>query len=571
MKIKPLFALLLSGFLAAPAGAEITPAVAEADPSALDHLFDNRASHPALTVSGGRFPMARGGGTSSPYGSVVASGIGAEPAAGLGGLSPTAGEGPAAPEPSIPSVPSANPLPATYEEFLNAQTGPGVLWEKILWALRLPVRVVQIAHAEIIARGDGSLEEYSARLEEQVQKALSGVSPSFSDPALLKSFEEILGIKFAPGNRVLPLTDGPESFAKRFELIENAKQSINLMMWAIYDDETGFLTAQKLIEKAREGVKVRIIVDGQVAHYQKGKHKLLEYLEAAGIPVVRWHNPDSSHPYDGQHRKILVVDSASAIAGGMNIGDHYSHMGKSQKWRDQDVLVEGPAAAESERLFAREWNAQIARIEAQSSATEIAEMRQKGYLSLEEPADPAFAGDSLVAVINHVPRENDNGLKSILLSIETAKKSIDIENGYFIMTPALLRALERARERGVRIRVLMNSQESLDVPALLSPMLESASAVKDKGAEIYLRKGSTLHAKFMVVDDYAWVGSYNFQPRSDRMEREVLYGVLDPAFAERMRRIFEADIAAALKLEGPIEIPFSILSAIINVLFFYQL
>ena len=71
MKIKPLFALLLSGFLAAPAGAEITPAVAEADPSALDHLFDNRASHPALTVSGGRFPMARGGGTSSPYGSVV--------------------------------------------------------------------------------------------------------------------------------------------------------------------------------------------------------------------------------------------------------------------------------------------------------------------------------------------------------------------------------------------------------------------------------------------------------------------------------------------------------------------
>lgn len=474
-----------------------------------------------------------------------------------------------------PSPPSSSGLPATYEEFRRqTTTGWGAFWDRVLWPLKLPVRLIKFIHAEIIARSDGTLEEYSQRLEKDLAGILGASEGlSFNDPSFVASFEEKLGVRFLPGNRVAPLTDGPASFAKRFELIEGAKRTIHLMTWAIYDDETGFDFVQKLIGKTREGVQVRVLVDGQVAADQKAKHKLLELLETAGIPVVRWHNPDPSHPYDGQHRKVMIVDSEAAVAGGMNVGDHYSHMGKSKKWRDQDILVEGPAALESERLFVREWNAQIERMEASSSETETQEMRRKGCVRLPEPDPaPSAEGGSRVALIDHVPRENDNGLKSVLLSVEAAQRSIDIENGYFILTPALFRALERAQARGVRVRIFMNSPESLDVPALLYPMLLSAEEVRQKGVEMYLKKGPTLHGKFMIVDDnYTWAGSYNFQPRSDRMERELLYGVLDPAFADEMRRIFEEDIAQADRLLGPPEIPWSVLNRLIYHFFYYQL
>ena len=120
-----------------------------------------------------------------------------------------------------------------------------------------------------------------------------------------------------------------------------SREAEHLMSWAFYDDKTGLETARALIEKAKEGVDVKVIVDGQVS--VKGHHDApIRLLEDNGVSVVRWR--DADRPYDGNHRKMMIVDGQEAIIGGLNIGDVYSHKAGETKWRDTDVLLAGPAA-----------------------------------------------------------------------------------------------------------------------------------------------------------------------------------------------------------------------------------
>ncbi|MBI4677504.1 MAG: phosphatidylserine/phosphatidylglycerophosphate/cardiolipin synthase family protein [Elusimicrobia bacterium] len=474
----------------------------------------------------------------------------------------------------VPS-PAGKELPGSFEEFRKVTDSslPGWLQKLIGW-LKMPVDLAKKLHAELLSRRAGTWDEIAAKLESEVAAvAAQAGGASFESPAFVSAFEESLGTRFVRGGRVEPLIDGPASFAKRFELIDDSRETIHILSWALYDDETGYITSQKLIAKARQGVKVRIIVDEQVS-FQEGKGgRLFPYLEDAGVLVVRWRSPEPERLYHGQHRKVMIVDGKAAIAGGMNFGDDYSHLGRSTKWRDTDVLVEGPAVVQAERLFARIWNEQIERIEDRLSGEETLARRGRGYAPLPMPAEASEeAAGPATALIDHAPGDNGNGLKSILLALEAARSSIDIENAYFIMDPAVQRALVRAKERGVKVRVLTNSAESVDEPVVTYPILKSADAARQEGIEVYLKKGSTLHSKFMVVDGlYCWVGSYNLQPRSHLMEGEMMVAVLDRAFAEQMRAAFEEDISRASKATDPIELPSSLLSKIAYLFFYNQL
>src|SRR5690606_14702925 len=93
-------------------------------------------------------------------------------------------------------------------------------------------------------------------------------------------------------------------------------------------------------------------------------------------------------------------------------------------------------------------------------------------------------------------------------AIENAKESIDIANAYFILTPALEEALVAALERGVEVRIITNSMQSIDEPMIALPIIQSVAKLAQKGAKVFLKKGQTLHTKMLRVDQMAWLGSY---------------------------------------------------------------
>ncbi len=401
-----------------------------------------------------------------------------------------------------------------------------------------------------------SAQHLRAVRDTQAPPRMVGGLSLLADPTFIAELETLQGAKFVAGNSVKVLKDGPASFAERDRMIDGAKDSIALMSWAFYDDATGWETARKLVERAKDGVDVKVMVDGQVS--VKSKHDApVRFLEENGVPVVRWR--DAERPYDGNHRKMMIVDGQEAVIGGINIGDVYSHRFGEVKWRDTDVLMAGPAVDEGEKLFAQLWNQQV-------------EGTDKPKVELKAGASPVV-GSVKSAVVNHVPGPKGDAhiMLATMKAIEGATESVDIENAYFINTPGMKDVLLKALADGVKVRILTNSAESIDEPLITAPILASFPELLAAGAEVYLKKGDTLHSKFMVVDGlFTSVGSHNHHPRSQRFEGEMMLHSLDTQTATELTSDFEADIAAAQRVNSPEElnIPESPLGALAMRYFF---
>ncbi|MCM2277928.1 MAG: phosphatidylserine/phosphatidylglycerophosphate/cardiolipin synthase family protein [Oligoflexia bacterium] len=433
--------------------------------------------------------------------------------------------------------------------------------------------VVQLAgaiDAELSARGltqagkGAHYEDWVAlshRLNRDVDKVMApfkGKRDLFDDPEFLKAYERETGATFTSGNTVKLLADAPAALARRLELIRGAKSEINFMTWAFYDDEGGRLIGRELIAKAKQGVKVRVIVDGQIA--MKGDHSaILKEMAENGVEVVRWRSTDPLRRYDGQHRKVMIVDGIESITGGRNPGDPYFHTGPADapKWTDSEIHIRGSASADSNRLFAEIWNDQVRARAPATDGKRLLDGFEVHEIAESAPVPgPAAKGGARISVVNHVPGRDENIQRATLLAIEAARDSIDIANAYFILDPALYRALLRAKARGVKVRVFTNSAESIDEPAISIPILKSVNRLAAKGIEVYLKKGDTLHSKLMVVDgSYAWVGSHNLHPRSFRYEGEIIEPIRDRETAQGLSKIFTQEIGQAARITEPLQLP----------------
>ncbi len=414
--------------------------------------------------------------------------------------------------------------------------------------------------------------EHMNEIRSLTQPILQGHRVSgFDIPEFIRVFERETGGKFGSGSTVKLLVDGPASFRERENLISQANRSIHVMSWAFYDDKTGEYFADQLIQKKRNAksrglpIDIRVMVDGQIAELPE-HDTVLGRMEAEGIEVLRWRNPDPIHAYDGQHRKIFVVDGSTSIEGGMNFGDPYSHMAGSTKWRDTDIAVSGNGAFDADQLFTRIWNEQLHRRGHIIDGKTLSKVTSSEKSPMDDRSSPR------TTLIDHAPGTGEKILRANLMAIEAAKSTIEIENAYFILVPAVYHALLRAKNRGVTIRILTNSAESIDVPEMSHQILRSVNRLVEKGIEVYLKRGDTLHSKFMNVDGiYSWVGSYNFHPRSDRYEGEVIRAVIDKEFGAQVREVFANDIALAEKISKPAPLPKNLVAELLGFWFFDQL
>ncbi|HNW44642.1 MAG TPA: phosphatidylserine/phosphatidylglycerophosphate/cardiolipin synthase family protein [Elusimicrobiales bacterium] len=361
----------------------------------------------------------------------------------------------------------------------------------------------------------------------------AGQDSLLGDAGYLRELEDLTGAKFTAGNTAEFLVNGPASFAVKDRLIREAKKSIYIASYAIYDDTTGAEVTAMLLAKKKEGVDIKVMVDDKMAN-TFGASKL-KALRAGGVEVLRYADPQRPHDY--LHVKLLIVDGKYAIIGGMNYGDPYSHKGNGLKWRDTDILYAGPAVKDSTAVFAKMWNPAI----------------KDAARSVQVPAEADLAGGAArIAVLHHNPPTlRPVILLSIIKAMYGATRRINIENAYIVAIPAFTQAVADARARGVEVNILTNSKESIDSDGknMADVILSSMKVFAAAGANVYLKQGQTVHSKFMTVDGiFCNVGSYNLHPRSERYDTEMNVNLADPAAVAQIDAAFAKDIAEARTL-----------------------
>ena len=199
--------------------------------------------------------------------------------------------------------------------------------------------------------------------------------------------------------------------------------------------------------------------------------------------------------------------------------------------------MSGPGGVDQEALFVSYWNSQI---EKQGLALEPMSMDREALLARADRT-----GTSKVAVVEHKPDdETYDVLSTMMKAVSGATKSVDIENAYFLTLPGMDQLLQAALMRGVKVRIFTNSNKSVDEPLVSEPIMKALPDLMASGAEIYLKKGDTLHSKFMVGDDaFVSVGSFNLHPRSLYYDTEMAVNIIDEDAAKTLREQFDRDVS----------------------------
>ncbi|MDE2319119.1 MAG: hypothetical protein KGK02_05395 [Rhodospirillales bacterium] len=348
--------------------------------------------------------------------------------------------------------------------------------------------------------------------------------------------EAAAGTPFHGGNSVQLLKNGPATYAVMMAAIKGAQHQINMESYE-FDGQAAAEFAALLIEKAGEGVQVRLIYDAFGSHHEPAS--LFTALKKGGVQVEEYSpfNPLKLKTLDlnkRDHRKLLVVDGRSVITGGINIAQFYEHnttpppdagAAGTLPWRDTDIAITGPVAADFDAMFEQTW------------------VKEGGKPFQLLPPVETPQGDTVVQAIDGSPRDNHPAIyDSLLTAIATARHSVHLTTGFFVPPPELAEALECAARRGVDVRIIVPSR-STSGTAIAAGRADYGELLK-AGVKIYERQGVVLHAKTAVIDGiWSVVGSSNLDWRSTISNNEIDAVVIGHSFGQQMEAMFQNDEA----------------------------
>ncbi|HXO20093.1 MAG TPA: phospholipase D-like domain-containing protein [Thermoanaerobaculia bacterium] len=329
-----------------------------------------------------------------------------------------------------------------------------------------------------------------------------------------------------PGNRAEILNNGDAIFPAMIGAIRGAKVSVNLESFIFNNDHAGQLFADALMDTARRGVEVRVLVDGTGSHLGP----LFDRMKQAGVQLYVFHPIRLWSLYKigrRTHRKILVVDGLVCFTGGLGISDPWLGDARNPKeWRDMQVEVHGPATAQMQAIFSEDWTYTTGEILA----------GDKFYPQLGK------AGDVDAQAIK-MSRGDSSSLASMLyfVAIQSAVQSIRIQNAYFLPDRHIREALVRAVRRGVDVQVMVPGK-NIDVAVVRLASRIHYGELLTGGVKIYEYTGTMMHNKTAIVDGiFSLVGSINFDARSMRENAEESMAFYDRGFAARLEATFDAD------------------------------
>lgn len=332
------------------------------------------------------------------------------------------------------------------------------------------------------------------------------------------------------GNRVRILKNGNEAFPVMLDAIDNAVETINLEFYKIVSDKTGWEFARRLVKKQEDGCTVRIIYDA--IGCIDTEERYFEYLRTGGVQLLEFH---PVFPWSGRHwgwwqrdhRKILVIDGKIGFVGGINLTDEYAGIDSGGSgWRDTDIMIEGPAVKELQKLFLSTWN--------QETGEFLGGERFFPHLK--------STGNVALKIIGSKERKNRRAIrKAYIQAIKNAEKYIYIANAYFVPDRGIMRALKNARRRGVDI-ILILPKKSDVIPVKYASNSLYAKLLR-WGIKIYEWQGTVLHAKTAVVDGlWSTIGSYNIDRRSFTHNLEVNVAILNEEVGKEMQNMFLEDL-----------------------------
>ena len=355
----------------------------------------------------------------------------------------------------------------------------------------------------------------------EVTSLYSARSPEFEQAA-----GSLLGPNFVGGNSISTLVNGDEIFPAMLSAIRSAKRSINLETYVFWDGDIAKKFTAALSERARAGVAVNLILDAQGT--AKMGQENGDQLRNAGAQIVKYHSvwwPDPRRYNNRSHRKLLIVDGTVAFIGGAGIADLWAGNADSPKhWRDNHYKVTGPVVAQLQASFLSNW------------------IKTKGdVLHGSKYFPPLEDSGSLQAQAIRSGAHYENLDLMYLLAIASAKKSLRIENAYFLPDDLVRKELIDAAKRGTKIEIIVPGSK-IDQKLVRSASRRHWPELLNAGIKIYEYQPTMLHTKLLIVDDkFVSVGSGNFDNRSIRLNDEANLDVLSSDFAAQQMHLFELD------------------------------
>lgn len=377
----------------------------------------------------------------------------------------------------------------------------------------------------------------------------------------------------ALADRVRILETDREAAEARVELVLGAREEILAAAFIFGDDPFTLTSLSLLRDAARRGVRVQVIADAQ---WNKIPRAVEAHLLDEGIEIREYHPFRLHKPHwltRRMHDKLTVADGRLLLAGGRNIESPYFGLGRQLERRnylDCDLEVEGAAAAEARRYFLALWTSREVR-PARSKATP-AEIREAGR-TLDQhkawldvrietarndperiPAEDARAEAGPVRFL-HDPigrKGAEPGVGHELRNLlESARESAVIESPYLVPSRAFRKTLRQALKRGVRVRILTNSLATTDN---LWPQAGYAGWKKwfvGSGVELWEYLGpECLHTKAAVIDgETVIVGSYNLDPRSERLNTELALVFQNRPLATEMLAFMDGNLGRAVRID----------------------
>ncbi|MDX2043688.1 MAG: phospholipase D-like domain-containing protein [Acidobacteriota bacterium] len=350
-----------------------------------------------------------------------------------------------------------------------------------------------------------------------------------------QAFARTVGAPLIAGNQVRLLKDARENYPAWLEAISSAKRNIHFESYIIHEDDQGQIFAEALIEKARAGVKVRLIYDW-VGGLTATSNKFWRALKAAGVEVRCFNPPrfDSPLSWLGRdHRKLLTVDGRIGFVAGLCVGQMW--VGEPEKgieaWRDTGVEIIGPAVVHLEQAFAQTW-------------AETGEALPANELIASATIPPA--GDIPLRVVASVP--NTAGIYRLDQMIAaSAKETLWLTDAYFAGTSPYVQSLRAAAKDGVDVRLLV--PQATDLPVMRAISRSGYRPLLEAGVRVYEWNGPMIHAKTAVADGrWARVGSSNLNLASWITNWELDVIVEDTGFGEQMEQMFLDDLANSTEI-----------------------
>lgn len=386
------------------------------------------------------------------------------------------------------------------------------------------------------------IHEAICRQEASIQtKMLQEESPHLKKYSDLIYYNlESAGVMLTDNNRVKIYTDGNEKFDALLEDMRNAREFIHIQYYIIKEDVLFQRIKEVLIQKAGEGVEVRILCDGMGGRFVS--KKCWQRLQDCGIHTAiffpallrRLHLRMNYR----NHRKIVVIDGEIGYVGGFNIGKEYIGLDdKFGYWRDTHLRIEGAAVSGLALRFILDWN---------YAAREnlLDDGREEKYF--REPQEKL--GSSQIQIISSGPDSKLQNIRNNYLRlINKAEKSIYIQTPYFIPDDAVFNALIVAAYSGVEVNIMIPCKP--DHPFVYWATYSYIGDMVMAGAKCYTYNKGFLHAKGLIVDDQVYsYGTANMDIRSFRLNFEVNAVVYDEKEAEKMVESFRKDMQVCTRI-----------------------